>query len=632
MEEKERPENKFNDTVNHSSKGTVKKLKLVPLIAVSVAAAAITIASLIFIFSGSDNNGINSPLNDNENAKSNDHSGKDDHTHSFCNWTITNNATCKDVGEESRFCECGEIEKRKIDKTTTHTEVVDLAVEPTTTTAGLTEGSHCSVCGKILLAQNIIPAIVEKIDFDEMVKKYSGTWYLDGYSDIYIVVYRSDYKSILMEGYGISFPVDYFTSEPALDAYTKYPFKYPEYTYCHSMEIPFEDWNFWIEKKDVSFENDSIFLGNNEFVKNKGEKDKYDGSFCKLALGTWYLQYNSNVVITIEKIGGNETSGDYYGIKTHNFNLETSANDKNDYATITAAIIDDWNQFGIFVEDETLTVTNENGTCVFYKTPTYKQVTGITLDKQELSLTIGETQLLKATVSPSDAYDTTFNWSSSNSSVATVSASGFITAKGEGTAIISAITSDGNHIATCEVSVTAVHVTGITISQSSLEMIVGATSQLTATVIPNNATNKSVIWSSSDDSVAQVSSTGQVKAIGKGVATITVTSIDGEYSQICTVTIKEPELKVDISMGVGYYMSDTSYVQGVFVEISASGGSGFYTDYYIKLYYNGNLVAEVAKDEVVVAPILSGTYTAEVYVKDSSGNEVTATKTNYIIK
>ena len=324
--------------------------------------------------------------------------------------------------------------------------------------------------------------------------------------------------------------------------------------------------------------------------------------------------------------------GHYFTIIASDFDLQTLKNDGSDIVGGWAGRKSNWDQYGISVKDDTLTITNENGTCIFYKTPTYKQVTGITLDKQELSLTIGETQLLKATVSPSDAYDTTFNWLSSNSSVATVSTSGIITAKGEGTAIISAIASDGNYIATCEVSVAAVHVTGITISQSSLEMIVGATSQLTATVNPNNATNKSVIWSSSDNSVAQVSSTGQVKAIGKGSATITVTSIDGEYSQTCTVTIKEPELKVNISMGVGYYMSDTSYVQGVFVEISASGGSGFYTDYYIKLYYNGNLVAEVAKDEVVVSPILSGTYTAEVYLKDSSGNEVTATKTTAITK
>ena len=73
-------------------------------------------------------------------------------------------------------------------------------------------------------------------------------------------------------------------------------------------------------------------------------------------------------------------------------------------------------------------------------------------------------------------------------------------------------------------------------------------------------------------------------------------------------------------MCVGYYMSSTASVRAVCVEAKPSGGSGDYVEYYIKVYFNGALVAEGSEDEILVT-IANGTYTAEVYVKDSNGNE-----------
>ena len=67
-------------------------------------------------------------------------------------------------------------------------------------------------------------------------------------------------------------------------------------------------------------------------------------------------------------------------------------------------------------------------------------------------------------------------------------------------------------------------------------------------------------------------------------------------------------------------MSSSSSVRGVYTEAIASGGSGSYVEYYIKVYYNGTLVAEGAEDQMIVT-LANGTYTAEVYVKDSNGNE-----------
>ena len=169
------------------------------------------------------------------------------------------------------------------------------------------------------------------------------------------------------------------------------------------------------------------------------------------------------------------------------------------------------------------------------------------------------------------------------------------------------------------------NVNGVTLNHTTLNLKIGDTKQLTVTVMPENAKDKSVTWSSSNSSVAQVSSTGKVTAKGKGSATITVTTTDGNYSATCTVVVSEPSLTVSVSMGVGFYTGSSGSVRGVFAEANASGGSGNYVEYYIKVYYNGQLVAEGAEDEMIVT-LANGTYTAEVYVKDSSGNEATASK------
>ena len=84
---------------------------------------------------------------------------------------------------------------------------------------------------------------------------------------------------------------------------------------------------------------------------------------------------------------------------------------------------------------------------------------------------------------------------------------------------------------------TNVPVTGVTLSQTELSLTEGNTAQLTATVKPDDATNKNVTWSSDDTSVATVDATGKVTAVSAGTATITVTTVDGGYKDTCQVTV-----------------------------------------------------------------------------------------------
>lgn len=193
----------------------------------------------------------------------------------------------------------------------------------------------------------------------------------------------------------------------------------------------------------------------------------------------------------------------------------------------------------------TITVKTTDGaktaTCSVTVKAATVPVTGVSLNTTSLSLTEGETQTLTATVSPSNATDKSVTWSSNNTSVATVSSTGVVTAKSAGSAIITVTTKDGSKTATCSVTVKAktVSVTGVSLDYTSLTMTEGETQTLTATISPSNATDKSVTWSSSNTSVATVSSAGVVTAKAAGTVTITVKTNDGNKTATCIVTVQE---------------------------------------------------------------------------------------------
>jgi uncharacterized protein YjdB len=146
---------------------------------------------------------------------------------------------------------------------------------------------------------------------------------------------------------------------------------------------------------------------------------------------------------------------------------------------------------------------------------------------------------LTATVNPENATNKNVTWSSSNPSVATVS-NGKVTALKAGSATIIVSSEDGGKTATCEIRVNTktVSVTSVTLDRTSAELTVGDELTLTATVNPENATNKNVTWSSSNPSVATISN-GKVTALKAGSATIIVSSVDGGKTATCEVMVTE---------------------------------------------------------------------------------------------
>ena len=170
-------------------------------------------------------------------------------------------------------------------------------------------------------------------------------------------------------------------------------------------------------------------------------------------------------------------------------------------------------------------------------------VTGVTLDKTELTMTVGGSDVkLTATVAPKDATDKSVTWSSDKAEVATVDQGGNVTAVAEGTANITVTTTDGGKKATCVVTVKAavVSVESVSLDKTELAMTVGDEDiTLTATVAPDGATDKSVTWSSDKTEIATVDQEGKVHAVAEGTATITVTTTDGSKTATCVVTVSE---------------------------------------------------------------------------------------------
>ena len=232
-------------------------------------------------------------------------------------------------------------------------------------------------------------------------------------------------------------------------------------------------------------------------------------------------------------------------------------------------------------------------------------VTSVALDKTSLALTVGDAAVqLTATVAPDNASEKSVTWTSDKTSVATVDETGKVTAVAAGTATITAFANDeSGKSATCTVTVTEVLATGITLSKT--ETIINywsttPTETLTATITPDNASNKTVVWSSDNEAVATVNATtGEITSVAPGTANITARTTDGtDLTKTCTVTVYNNYLQTP-GRGVTAYMtfgdnapthSGTIYFKGK-VTTSSTSNSIAYRHYtygsYDRLSFNG---------------------------------------------
>ena len=185
-------------------------------------------------------------------------------------------------------------------------------------------------------------------------------------------------------------------------------------------------------------------------------------------------------------------------------------------------------------------------------------VTGISLNKQSIEIKKGRTERLVATVYPQDATSGKVTWYSSDEDVATVDDNGVVSALNGGYTWIEARTENG-YTAGCEVYV-IVSVKSISLEYTSLTLTEGERHGIMETIYPEDATNKEVTWTSSNESVATVDNIGNVRAVKSGTATIRVKTEDGGKTASCVVTVKQKSnpgggggSSSEISSVVGYW-------------------------------------------------------------------------------
>jgi uncharacterized protein YjdB len=191
----------------------------------------------------------------------------------------------------------------------------------------------------------------------------------------------------------------------------------------------------------------------------------------------------------------------------------------------------------------TASAGGKSATCLVNVSKKYIAVTSVELDHTSLEMTEEDVVTLIATVKPDDATDKTVTWSSSDATVATVD-NGKVTAIKEGEAIITATA--GSKAATCKVTVLkkVIEVSSVELNKETLELVEGDSETLVATVKPDDATDKTVTWTSSNNAVASVDQNGKVTALAEGKATITASA--GGKSATCLVNVRSANIEISV--------------------------------------------------------------------------------------
>lgn len=264
-----------------------------------------------------------------------------------------------------------------------------------------------------------------------------------------------------------------------------------------------------------------------------------------------------------------------------------------------------------------ITVTTKDGNlisnCKITVTDNVISVKGISLDKTSTSLKVGSTIKLVATVKPKNASNKGVTWSSSDKSIATVE-NGQVKGLKAGKVEITATTKDGNYKAKTTITVSDITPTAVTLDKTSLNMIIGDTYLLKATVKPTNAANKDVVYSSSNNNIASVDNRGLIKAKAVGDAIVTVKTVDGGKK----ATVKVHVSKLDVT-GVSLNKTSLTLDIGATETLTAKITPDNATIKTVTWKTSNDKVATVNQNGKITA---IGSGKANITVTTSDGNKI----------
>ncbi|MBR0174462.1 MAG: Ig domain-containing protein [Bacteroidales bacterium] len=255
--------------------------------------------------------------------------------------------------------------------------------------------------------------------------------------------------------------------------------------------------------------NFTFYLDDDDTSRPRTVQVKLDGLLPQSTSGDWSVEDVDEGLYTYTIASGNNAT---LALKT----ISTAAGFDNTYSV-------------------TLNAYDDAATDIYHEASHGNVAQRITIDPASWTMEVGDKKTLTATVWPASTGSGDLSWTSSNSSVATVDGDGKVTAVGVGTANITA-SYGGTVSATCVITVEPTALHGISLANAKVG--VGLTRTLVPSFTPSNATNKNIAsWTSSDPTVATVTSAGVVRGVKAGTATITATSAEGGYQASCTVTV-----------------------------------------------------------------------------------------------
>lgn len=319
------------------------------------------------------------------------------------------------------------------------------------------------------------------------------------------------------------------------------PYKFgvaPEFTIYATIDGVTESKGGWIRGDNIVNPTDLEFTGPSYL--EKGEVGYYDPTVYPLALWpeTWYDKVDIGIAMPDGTIGWYTANNGILSIQD-GYQLPEG----NNFQVLAVG----GGTTTLYVR-----ACNNNNIVKSMEVTVHEGVEGLTIDQGDATIVevnttagigSGSTQLT-ATFTPDTATNKAINWTSDNSKVK-VDANGVVSYSGllwnPVSATITA-TSVDNPAVSDSIKVTfaqaAVHVTGVTLDRNSVSMTEGSTDKLTANVQPDDATDKSVTWTSSDPAVVSVDASGNLTAVAPGDAVITVTTLDGNFTATCTVSVR----------------------------------------------------------------------------------------------